>query len=184
MFLLESQKPPPWLNSEIKWTYVVALVPYLDIKSFGFGEVLKTIRDDIKKLESGMNITTKSGNFYKVKAKNLTFVADILGYHSVFGFNESFSLGKVCEKCTVPKSMFKLVFEEDESQLRLPTGIKKDALAKTNGLKRVCELETNFFDPYKSFTDDLHHDIFQGSLMKVVRVVLNLLIPNTLILIS
>ena len=50
MFLLESQKPPPWLNSDIKWTYVVALVQYLDIKSFGFGEVLKTIRDDLKKI--------------------------------------------------------------------------------------------------------------------------------------
>ena len=125
-----------------------------------------------------MIITIKSGNFYKVKAKNLTFVADNLGYHSVFGFNKSFSQRKVCEKCTIPQSMFKLVFEVDESQLGLSTGVKKDALTKKNGLKRVCELETNFFAPYQNFTADLHHDIFQGSLMKVVRVVLYQLIPE------
>ena len=51
---------------------------------------------------------------------------------------------------------------------------------KRNGIKHLCVLETFYFDPYENFTADLHHDIFQGSLMNILRIVLNELTPDYL----
>ena len=44
---------PSWILSDMKFTFVVALVPYLDVKSFSFKNVLSKIRNDLRKLETG-----------------------------------------------------------------------------------------------------------------------------------
>ena len=101
----------------MKFTFVVALVPYLDVKSFGFKNVLSKIRNDLTKLETGINVTTNAGHELKLMGKNMNFVADNLTYHAVFGFVESFSKGSCCEKCTTPQSDFASVFEENVANL-------------------------------------------------------------------
>ena len=106
----------------------------------------------------------------------MNFVADNLAYHAVFGFVESFSKGSCCEKCTTPQSDFASVFEENVAKLRTPESCRKDVAVKGSGVKNLCSLETSFFDPYKNFTADLHHDIFQGGLMHTVKIVLHNLI--------
>ena len=42
-------------------------------------------------------------------------------------------------------------------------------------VKNLCCLESSFFDPYKNFTAHLHHDIFQGGLLKIMRTVKSIL---------
>ena len=51
---------------------------------------------------------------------------------------------------------------------------------KRIGIKHLCVLETFYFDPYENFTADLYHDIFQESLMNILRIVLNELKPDYL----
>ena len=167
---------PPWLNSDLRFTFVVALVSYLDVKSYGFSPVVAAITNDLKKLENGITFATKSGKSLTVKANRLSFVADNLAYHSVFGFNENFSGGLCCEKCTVPQSKFKETFEEKVQELRSAASCLNDVGVTGSGVKSLCRLKTSFFEPYDNFTADLHHDIFQGGLMHTVKLVLNNLI--------
>ena len=54
---------PPWLNSDMRYTFVVALVSYLDVKSYGFSPVIDAITNDLVKLENGISITTKMERF-------------------------------------------------------------------------------------------------------------------------
>ena len=130
--------------------------------------------------KEGVEIKTKIGCSYTVASRRITFVADNLAYHAVFGFNKSFSGGSCCEKCTLPQSLFKTVFEERFQDLRTSDSCREDALRKRNGVKIFYLLQTDLFGPYKNFTCDLHQDIFQGSLMNIIRVVLNDLIPECL----
>ena len=171
---------PPWISSDMRMMHVVAFVAYLDIVEFGFSEVLNTISEDLKQLEKGMKILTRSGKEFILFGKGMTFVADNLAYNAVMGFNESFSAGSCCSKCVIPQSMFKDRHEECFDELRTPSRCIENFELKCNGVRRVCELKTNFFNPYENFTGDLHHDIFQGGLMHTLRVVLNDLIPDYL----
>ena len=86
----------------------------------------------------------------------------------------------VAKKSTLPQSLFKTVFEERFQDHRTSDSGREDALRKINGVKTFCFLQTDHFDPYKNFTCDLHHDIFQGSLMNIIRVVSNDLVPECL----
>ena len=45
-------------------THLVALVPYLDIETYGFKEVLTAIKGDLVGLESGVEVKTKTGKNY------------------------------------------------------------------------------------------------------------------------
>ena len=74
-------------------THLVALVPYLDIETYGFKEVLTAIKGDLVGLEKGIEVKTRTGKTLSVALRRLNFVADNLAYHPVFGFNKSFSGG-------------------------------------------------------------------------------------------
>ena len=166
---------PPWYLSDMRMTHLVALVPYLDIETYGFKEVLTAIEGDLVGLESGI---TRTGKTLSAALRRLNnFVADNSAYHAVFGFHESFSGGFCCEKCTVSQSSFKSVFEERLQDLRSSQSCREDAVNKRNVIKHLCVLETFYFDPYENFTADLHHDIFQGSLMNIPGIVLTELTP-------
>ena len=171
---------PPWYLSDMRMTHLVALVPYLDIETYGFKEVLTAIKGDLVGLEKGIEVKTRTGKTLSVALRRLNFVADNMAYHAVFGFDKSFSGGFCCEKCTVPQSSFKSVFEERLQDLRSSQSCREDAVNKRNGIKHLCVLETFYFDPHENFTADLHHDIFQGSLMNILRIVLNELTPDYL----
>ena len=109
---------PPWLLSDMRMTHLAALVPYLDIETYGFKEVLTVLRNDLLALEKGIQILTRSGKTVFVALRRVDFVADNLAYHAVFGFNKSFSGGLCCEKCVLPQSLFKSVFEERDKDFR------------------------------------------------------------------
>ena len=76
----------------------------------------------------------------------------------------------------MPQSKFKQVFEEDAEKLPSPASCISNVGVAGSGKKSVCRLKTSFFEPYENFTVDSHHDIFQGSLMHTVKLVLNSLI--------
>ena len=86
---------PPWYLSDMGITNLVALVPYLDIETYGFNEVLTAIKGNLVGLESGIEVKTRTGKTLFVALRRLNFVADNLAYHAVFGFNKSFSGGFV-----------------------------------------------------------------------------------------
>ena len=137
---------------------------------------MTVLRNDLLALENGIQILTRSGKTVFVALRRVDFVPDNLAYHAVFGFNKSFSGGLCCEKCVLPQSLFKSVFEEQHKDLRSSESCRLDASAKRNGVKNICVL----VDPYINFTADWHHDIFQGSLMNILRIVLSELVPDYL----
>ena len=71
-------------------THLLALVPYLDIETYGFKEVLTAIKGDLVGLESGVEVKTRTRKTLSVALRQLNFVADNLAYHAVFGFNKRF----------------------------------------------------------------------------------------------
>ena len=133
----------------MKFTFVVALVTYLDVKVFRFKNVLSKIRIDLTKLETGISVNTNAGHELKLIGigKNMNFVADNLTYQAVFGFVESFSKGSCCEKRTTTQSDFASVFEENVAKLKTPESCRNDVAVKVLGVKKLCSLETSFFDP-------------------------------------
>ena len=86
---------PPWYLSDMRMSHLVALVPYLDIETYGFKEVLTAIKGDLVGLESGIEVKTRTGKTLSVALRRLNFVADNLAYHAVFGLKKSFSGGFV-----------------------------------------------------------------------------------------
>ena len=171
---------PPWFLSDMRMNHLAAPVPYLDIETYGFKEVSTVLRNDLLALENGIQILTRSGKTVFVALRRVDFVADNLAYHAVFGFNKSFSGGLCCGKCVLPQWLLKSVFEERHKDLRNSETCRLNASAKRNGIKLICVLESQFFDPYKNITADLHHDIFQGGLMNILRIVLGELVPDYL----
>ena len=160
----------------MKFTFVIALVPYLDVKAFGFKNVLSKTRNDLTKLETVINVTTNAGHELKLMGKNMNFVADNLAYHAVFGFVERLFWVCVAKSVLRRSLIFFSVFEENVAKLRTPESCRNDVAVKGLGVKNLLSLETNIFDPYKNFTADLHHDIFQGGLLHTVKIVLHNLI--------
>ena len=133
----------------MRYTFVVALASYLDVKSYGFSPVIDAITNDLVKLENGIPITTKNGKVLKIKAKKMSFVADNLAYHAVFGFNENFSSGMCCKKCFVPQLKFKQVSEEDAEKLRSLASCISNVGVAGSGVKSVCRLRLLFSNRLK-----------------------------------
>ena len=65
---------PPWLNCDMRYTFIVALVSYLDVKSYSFFPVIDAITNDLVKLQKWNINHHKKGKVFKNKSKKRIFL--------------------------------------------------------------------------------------------------------------
>ena len=80
----------PWWLSDMKFTIGAALIPYLDVAALGFGRVLSVIESDLLKVETGVNVTTKTGHNLILFGKNCDCCCRYLGISCCFWVCEKF----------------------------------------------------------------------------------------------
>lgn len=99
---------------------MVALWHAQDVKNKenAYGVILEPIVQSLMLLESdnGVDVSV-NGCIVKVRAALAIFSADNLGYHSLFGFLESFSANKFCRFCEATKEDAQTKFFENLSYL-------------------------------------------------------------------
>ena len=167
---------PSWMNEDSRLTHVALIAASLDLKTYGIDPILKEISRDSRSLEVCESFKTSSGRKISVKGCKLTFVDDILAYHSVLGFTEKFSSVFCCEICLTEQKDFKFYRRETTPSLRNPDETAKIATPVVQGKifmgrKRLCLLRTKSFDPYWNLIAVLQNDILEGGLGYRIKLV-------------
>ena len=155
-------KLSPWLLSDMRMTHVAALVSHLDIETYGFKEALTAIKNDFITFEKSILIKTKSEKPFNYAVKRLSFVADNLAYHAIFGFKKNFLAVPAAKNRRYSNNCSRLFLRNVCWTSECQNHAMKMLLRRETEFE-IFAFETENFDPYELFNYELHHDIFQGS---------------------
>jgi hypothetical protein len=104
-----------------------------------------------------------------------------LGYHSLFGFLESFSANKFCRLCETTKADAQTKFIESEFKLRTVASYESAVArlslpgysASETGIRADCALnKLRYFHVTQNFAVDAMHDLLEGIVPKELQYVL------------
>ena len=129
----------------------------------------------------------KSGMFFVTEC-HLELISNNLENYKATGFMESFSSGACSYTCKIELKVFQLNCTEDHELLKKPEetmyfAAKATEIGKNQiGLKRICNLFSQLFEPYDNWCTDLQSDFFDGGLNYTVKTVSNWLIYTDMIL--
>lgn len=158
-------------RSTLTSVYLALLCKAVDIKRFGYKEVLAPLLKDIAILErDGIYLSSVGRN---VKGSVFCVAADNLGAHSICGLVENFSGPFICRFCLGQRSEFKTkevrsgVFPartQEAHAAHVLTVKENPALTHCFGVKKACPLteNLNYFHCVTGYPPDILHDIFEG----------------------
>lgn len=157
-------------RSSLSSIYLATLCHRKDIISFGYERILEPLIKDIEILERDGLFVQRLGA--SVTGTIVYVSADNLGAHSLAGFKESFSEGKICrfcladrkdiQICPVKSGKFTLRTQESIDDC-LSTLKQNEHLKIVDGVKRACPLDRlQYFQTAKGFPPDILHDLFEG----------------------
>lgn len=114
--------------------------------------------------------------------------SDNLGAHSLAGFQESFSAGKVCRFCLADRENIqdyevkseKFLLRTQESLDNCLSELQQNKrLTVVDGVKQGCALnKLSYFQTARGFPPDLLHDIFEGIVLVELGICLKDLISR------
>lgn len=137
--------------------------------------------DDLKKLEREGFMITVGGIEQTVHAALATFSADNLSAHMLAGFTMSFNSARVCRYCMATHTDVKDKFTESDFVLRTPevhlyhlTCIENANDRRTYGVNYPSPFsELNYFDMTQTFPYDIMHDLLEGVIPLIIKLVLS-----------
>lgn len=162
----------PAYQSQLSSIFLVALWYAHDAKTYGYSKILEPVVSSLLKLESDEGAVVCVGAREVVVRACLVFIsADNLGFHSLFGFCETFSATRFCRFCDCTREDADTLFSE--SQLRLRTKDSYDEAVsligtsqhnvQLTGIKRSCPLNAlHHWHVTENFVVDVMHDILEG----------------------
>ena len=168
-----------WVLSDLPLKYrssltsinLAVLCKSVDVKKYGFSQVLEPLIKDLDTLETNGVFISKLGKH--IKGTVQCVAADNLGAHSLAGFVESFSGHYVCRFCTgkhsdfqskeVRSGAFQLRTKGEHSE-HVKTSLEDEAMNNCYGVKRDCVLTKKLsnFHVLTGYPPDVLHDIFEG----------------------
>jgi hypothetical protein len=166
------QNFPSECQSKLSNIFLVAMWYAMDVKKYGYDQILAPVINSLKQLESEQGVlVTMRGTQLLVRASLVMVSADNLGFNSLFGFSESFNALKFCRFCETTRMQAERCFTEDQfvmrtrvsydtavSQLNLPGHIWSET-----GIKRGCILnQLNHFHVTTNMCVDSMHDLLEG----------------------
>ncbi len=158
-------------RSTLNSVYLALLCKAVDIKRFGYAEVLAPLFKDIAILEhDGVYISSVGQH---VKGSVFSVVADNLGAHSICGLVENFCGPFICRFCLGERSEFQRkevrsgafpARTKENHATHLLTVKENPALTHCYGVKNACPLTENlsYFHCVTGYPPDIWHDIFEG----------------------
>nr|XP_054929049.1 uncharacterized protein LOC129385914 [Dermacentor andersoni] len=178
-------------RSQLQNIYLLLLVRYIYVKTYGLTAILQPLLDDLNKLyEHGLSFEYRGS---KKCAQVLVFgiCGDNLSLNRLGGFSCCFSRGRVCRFCMVFKNQLADKTSEDMCKLRTAQRHKMHLAAiavngTTNkrlyGVNDVSPLLTlPYFDVTRQLPPDIMHDILEGGAECVLRHVLRGLLSSGLL---
>lgn len=152
-------------QSELRNIFLFGLFNSLDRKVYTNKVVFEKLLKELKYLsEIGIQINHNTG-VKKIFFDVVLFVADNLGIHTIFGYNESFRSNYPCVICRIQKEDINKVFHERQCELRDRNNYDAD-VAKNNpsltGIKDECVFHELNFHCTVNVAVDIQHDLYEG----------------------
>jgi hypothetical protein len=179
------QNFPAEYNSRLDSIFLVALWYAHDVKTYGYGEILKHVVESLQQLESDTGVVVNvRGHEVTVHACMVLFSADNLGFNSLFGFTESFTATRYCRFCETTKDEACYCFKESELRLRTKSSHNQAVQllnnpnydVMTTGIKKDCPFNAlRYWHVTENFVVDAMHDILEGIAPFELSLVLNAL---------
>lgn len=162
-----------------------------DVKTYGYDKILQPVLNSLLQLESddGGVVVSMQHKDVLVRAALVLISADNLGYHSLFGFFESFTTKKFCRFCECSRESADRNFLESLFVLRNKTSYDAAVKAigsanhnmKETGIKRGCILnQLKYFHVTGNHCVDGMHDLLEGIGSYEVSLVLEALVADLL----
>ncbi len=169
---------PAQYSSKESSTFMIALLHAHDVKNKAnaYDRIFESIVNSLKLLESDDSVdVTVNDASVKVRAALAVFSADNLGYHSLFGFLESFSANKFCRLCEMTKADAQTKFVESKFKLRslasyeaaVARSLLPGYIASKTGIRADCVLnKLRYFHVTENFAVDAMHYLLEGIVPK------------------
>ena len=170
LYMTVRNLPSRFLSKESS-TFLVCMWYALDAKdkTWSYDIILAPLINMLNQLESDeVSICNQT---IKVRASLALFSADNLGYHSLFGFFESFNVRKFCRLCEVIKEESQINFLETNYVKRTKESYdhsvnsvgQPDYKESDSGIKNGCIFnELKFFHVMENFAVDAMYDLLEG----------------------
>lgn len=164
-------------RSSLQNIHVAVLVRNRFLQKYGYEQILQPLLRDICELQChGISLDGECQSCI-FKGSVISICADNLSAHSLAGFNTCFSQGRICRFCLCHHSDIGNITEESECILRTPDTHRRH-LQATNckslyGVTGHCPFDNlSHFEVTESFPPDLMHDVLEGVIPRVLKLVL------------
>ncbi|XP_049341205.1 uncharacterized protein LOC111192620 isoform X1 [Astyanax mexicanus] len=176
-------------RSQLKNIHVAVLVRNKLLQKYGYEPILQPLICDLIELQlKGISVSVDDQT-HVFKGVLFSISADNLSAHSLAGFNTCFSHGFICRFCMCHHDKMHNAIDE-ASCIRRTSDDHKSHLAVENskslyGVAGHCPFEKiPHFEVTESFPPDLMHDVLEGVIPHVTRLVLKKLNSDKLITIQ
>lgn len=168
---------PPQCRSKLHVIQLLILCRSIDLKTFGYGTLLRPLIQDLKVLEQdGIEVEVN-----KVKHSfrgTVSFVsADNLAAHSLGGFNESFNSLRISRFCMVTKAEKNHCVNAETCDMRtiqtynahISMVTQDPEMKSVYGVKMDSPLnQLSYFHVIQGLPSDIAHDLFEGIVPEVL----------------
>ena len=172
----------PRHRSQQSHIHLALLVRYAHVKQFGLNTILKPMIDDLKTLATEGFKVNWEGTEHTVYAALATISGDNLSAHMLGGFTMSFNSGRICRYCMATHADIKDKFCETDFVLRTKE-VHQSHLARidqcpedkvTYGVNSRSPFEElPYFDVTTSLPPDAMHDLLEGVIPLVLKLVIS-----------
>ncbi|XP_049328494.1 uncharacterized protein LOC125787802 isoform X1 [Astyanax mexicanus] len=168
-------------RSKLSHIHLALLVRCSHLKECGLDVILQPVVDDLKKLSTEGFVLNVNGHECRINAALATFSCDNLSAHMIGGFTMSFNSGRICRYCMASYSEMKQKFREESFVLRtaevhryhLECVENDPASAALYGVHGTCKFDMlDYFDVTSCLPPDIMHDLLEGVLPLVMKLVI------------
>ena len=176
---------PQYLRSRLRHIHVAILVRSTYANKYGLDSVVECLKQDLYTLSQQGIMINGSGVQRRWYGALTVVSADNLESHKLAGFTTNFTHGRICRFCGTTRSNVNSVHSEANCRLRTDEAhnyhvqsVSQDPrLQSAYGVTGECPfVNLPAFSVTNCFVPDLMHDILEGSLMLVLKLVLHSLI--------
>ena len=176
------------VNSDLSRIYLALIVASKDLKKYGHEKVLQPLIEDLRQLESDSGITIKigEGDDFVLRAVLVHVIGDTLAIHDIFRLMGP-QARMFCRFCYMPRDALRRGCPQDSFPCRTPESVKCDLAAIQSKQQQPSDLgivgdcvfhQLKYFNIATNNTMDPMHDLLEGVVPKVIKLVMNDLINN------
>ena len=183
----------PKYRSRLRDIHLTILVRYKLVQKYGYEPILKPLIEDLLKLQvEGVDVRIDD-HLHNIKGTLVLVSADNLTAHALAGFSCSFSNGRICRYCMCHYGDMPEKIEEESCVLRNTTShrhqlrcVQENPADKSlYGVNGPCPFDLlPHFDVTKAFPPDVMHDLLEGAVPHVLKLIIKTLHSEGIVTLS